>query len=155
MHLYDVRVIKDLEFPRDISVLEDYVFWSRILFKNPRTCIIKQPLYSYTANPNSILHTADYIRSIENLIAAVDVSYKYMAQANLSWVDRRRWKARFMWDILSRVYMYAKKVDDAGTLKKILKSLLRLRKNGVFDNPPDWHALRYKRRIEKFISQIS
>lgn len=155
MRLYKFEIIKDLDFPKNITVLEDYVFWSRVLFKKPSVCITKLPLYSYTANPGSVLHTADYIKSVRNLIAAVNLSFKYMQQSNLSWLDRRRWKSRFMWDILSRVYVYAKKIDDKDVLKDVCKSLHGLQKNGVFDNPPDLHALRYKRRIKKLISQIS
>ena len=154
-NLYKTDLIKNIKCPENITVLEDYVFWSRVLFKNPYTCIIKIPLYNYTANPGSILHTADYIKSVKNLIMAADLSYKYMLDSNLSWIDKRRWKSRFMWDVLSRVYAYSKNIDDKKALKEIGKMLRNTQAKGVFDNPPDFHAVRYKRRIEKFISQIS
>ena len=155
LHLFKCDFINNIKFLEDISVLEDYIFWSRILFKKPRGCIIKIPLYSYTTNPCSILHTADYIKSVKNLIVAVGVSYQYMMSTNMSWLNRRIWKARFMWDILSRVYVYAKQIDDKDELRKIKSGLLDLKKLGVFDNVPDFHAWRYRRRIEKLISQIS
>ncbi len=154
-NLYKTDLIKNIKCPENICVLEDFVFWSRVLFKTPTVCIIKLPLYSYTANPGSILHTADYIKSVKNLIAAVGLSYQYMVSTNMSWLNRRRWKSRFMWDILSRVYVYAKQIDDKDELRKIKSGLLDLKKLGVFDNVPDFHAWRYRRRIEKLISQIS
>jgi hypothetical protein len=110
------------------------------------------PLYSYTANPDSILHTVDYTKSALNLIIATSVAFKDMKKYKVSKINQRIWKSRFMWDVLSRVYSYSKRIDDKRILKKVLTALIRLQKDGVFDNPPDFHALRYKHRILKFIS---
>ena len=153
--LYRFDFIKSLKFLQSINILEDFVYWSCVLFLHPRACIIKTPLYSYTSNPSSILHTADYVKSAKNLIMAVDESYKKFRSAKISAINAYRWKSRFMWDILSRVYSYTKRINDKNELKEIRTLLVKLQNNGVFDNPPDFHAWRYKRRILKLISQIS
>ena len=154
-HLYKYDLIKNISLKQEIFVLEDVVFWSNVLFSNPKTVITKVPLYAYTDNAKSILHTSNHKKSCKNLILAVKHSYLDMLKQNVSWINRRRWKARFMWDILSRVYVYAKKIDDKDELQIIKSRLIDLKNIGVFDNLPDCHAWRYKRRIEKLISQIS
>ena len=155
IHLYRFDFIKSIKFPKNIKVCEDFVFWSNVLFKKPRTCIIKTPLYYYTINPNSALHTVDYAKSSLNLISAIKLSYNDMCAQKVSRIDQRRWKSRFMWHFLSRAYSYATKIEDKKSLKKVCNSLIDLQKSGALDNTPDLHALRYKHRIERFISQIS
>lgn len=153
--MYKSDLLKSIDFPKNIAILEDFVFWSRVLFLHPRACIIKIPLYSYTENYGSALHTTDYIKSVHDLISAIDLAYKYLQTSDISCMNTQRWKSRFMWDILSRVYSYIKRIDDKKSLKKIHSSLVKLQESGVFNNPPDLHALRYKKRLLKLISQIS
>ena len=150
-HLYRFDFIKNIKFQKDIHILEDFAFWSCVLFNHPKAAIIKLPLYSYTTNPESILHTAKEVDTVFNLIKAVKFSYQKLKENKVSWSNSRRWRARFMFDILSRVYNYSKCIYDKDILHEIASQLAELRDCGAFDNPPDFHAWRYKRRILKFI----
>ena len=154
-HMYRFDFIKSVRFVSGISVLEDFIFWSNVLFRKPRAIITKIPLYSYTENTTSILHTVNYYKSCIDLINAAKFANADFKKLNISWINRRRWRIRFLWEVLACAYMYIKHIDDKDLLKDIRNSLMVLEEQGVFDNPPDFHAMRYKRRIEKFISQIS
>jgi len=153
MHLFKSDFIKNLKFNTDIKVMEDFVFWSQVLFKKPRACIIKIPLYYYVRNEQSLSHTATYVNLVLNMIYGIKITFKLCK--NISKIDSFIWQRRFMWEFLARIFQYTKHIHDESSLHKICNDLKDLQNMGAFKQVPDFHALRYKYRILKFIKKYS
>lgn len=152
MRMYRADFILGLSFDETISVLEDTVFWSAVLMRNPSGVITRLPLYYYTVNPGSILHSNNGVRGLVDIIRGMgDVAMEYMRVAPRRVI--RVWARAFLWDILSRVYRSGMRINIAADRKIVAQELKKLRKNGILDLIPDFHAWRYSRRLKRFISQ--
>ncbi len=64
--LYTKELLQDLRFIEGIFH-DDLPFCYEIYARRPKTVIIKEPLYLYTSNPNSITATKKTVQSIKNI----------------------------------------------------------------------------------------
>ena len=154
MRMYRRNFIRGLWFDQNMSTLEDVVFWSMVLLRNPSGVITRLPLYYYTVNTGSILHSGFKIEKMVDVIRGIRlVGNQYKNSDNPR--NARMWYKRFMWDILSRIYNGAVKITNPDYIKIIVRELSMLQSDGILDLAPGMHARRYRRRILRFISQNS
>lgn len=152
MRMYRADFLDGLMFDESISVLEDIVFWSLVLLKRPNGLITRLPLYYYTVNAGSILHSQHGIRATLDTIRGMNqVAKEYKLHANKK--DMRIWYKRFFWSIMSRVLHGVMRNTDIKQRQEIAKLFQDMKQNKIFDVAPDFHARRYRRRMFKFISQ--
>ena len=149
VHLYKSDLIKGIHFDEKIKISEDFPFWTSVLLKNPDAVILKTPLYFYIPNVDSALRSADSKKVFDNIILAIKKSFDCVQKSSVTQQWTKIWNREFLWPFIIIVMK-----NFSGTVreKKQLKSLYDM---GVFNNPQTMRARKYKRKIEKFISQIS
>lgn len=151
MRMYRSDFLKGLKFDESVSVLEDVIFWSLVLLRRPSGIITRLPLYYYTVNAGSILHS-DYGSKgwFDMLCGIYKVAKEFKLRANKK--DMRIWYKRFFWSMVSRLLHSAIRVQDTETRYKMAEMFNKMKTDGIFEVVPDFHAWRYRRRIAKFIS---
>ena len=146
------RFLKDLRFDESVSVLEDVMFWSMVLLRQPSGIITRLPLYYYAVNSGSILHSNHGIKGFFDIVTGLyNVAKEFKLHANKK--DMRIWYKRFFWSMLPRMFHSAMREQDMENKRQIAKLFNDMQNDGVFEIAPDFHAKRYRRRILKFISQ--
>ena len=153
MRMYRRDLISDLRFDTKISVMEDTLFWSRVLLRRPSGVITRLPLYFYTVNATSALHGGGGQSVTELLFGFASVADEYRNDVTHS--DARIWYRRFLWSVLSRIYRVAVKTTNRNEVQKITNAFKKLKSDGILDLAPGMHARRYRRRILRFVSKNS
>ena len=150
VHLYKRQLLKNIKFNTDIKISEDFPFWTSVLLKNPRAVILTAPWYFYVPNNMSALKTANALKEFSNISMAIMASFNSVLRAkpNNRWINL--WNRQFLWPFIITVMRIGNKVDDVDFMKKRLMEMSNL---GVFNNPPTLRARKYKRRIQKFLSE--
>ena len=146
-------LIKSCRFIENI-IIEDFPWWTDILFKQPKTVILKAPLYFYTPNMKSSLHVSKDLF----LIKSIYYGLKYVHSLCIKKCDTYElnyYNRNFLWPFIIILMRTAKHLTDPKDIKTVVGYLKELDKKGVFDKPQTFRARKYKHRIEKFISQIS
>lgn len=148
MRLYRRELIADLPFIRGI-IMEDFPWWSAVMLRRPKTVITKLPLYFYIPNTASTLCSAKARRMIEGVIAGLEYVYdlysKYARPDEIS----RYWR-EFFWPFV--IIAVRKTVDlDPQDVAPIQAEFSRLYARGLFNNPPNMRARRYRKKIQQFI----
>ena len=152
--LYKYDFIKNIHFIKGCTLYEDVIFWSSVLFRKPKTVIIKLPLSSYTENPKSALHTVNHIKNCNNALIVVEHTFSDKKKKELSWLNHYRWRKHFLWVFIPRIYSSLKRIEDKDAFEKAVKKTNILKSKGMFDNPPDFHAWRKRRRLFKFLEKL-
>ncbi len=133
-------------------VIEDFPWWSEVMFSRPRTVILDAPLYFYVPNGGSILHTTRAMFMIECIHIGLKHAYCLCSDTAMP-NERRRFYAEFLWPFIITMKRLSKLITDAKDVARIKQIFSEMRDMNMFENPPTVRARRYKRRIEKFISQ--
>lgn len=55
-------------FPEDITIYEDFHLLVRLVFKSKAISQVERPLYNYRMHDNSIVHSTDHNRTIQNQV---------------------------------------------------------------------------------------
>jgi len=152
MRMYRRDFINGLLFDESVRTMEDVLFWSMVLLRRPNAVITHLPLYYYTVNSTSILHSNNGIRPLLDTIYGISVAATAFC-VNAKPCDARIWYKRFLWNMLSRVYNAAMKIQNQNDKEIIIAKLQEMQSKGLLNLAPDFHACRYRRRILKFISQ--
>ncbi|MDR2413337.1 MAG: glycosyltransferase [Rickettsiales bacterium] len=149
-HLLRRELIKDVDFIKGI-IFEDFPWWSAVLLRRPKVTITNLPFYYYFPNFNSVTLKNKESQKMRNWLIGLEYSYKlYKDQA--SDYEMNTWNREFMWPvIIYQVVRRLKYVDDEKDLAEIRAELSKFDKLGMFDNPPNFCARRYRRKIRKFI----
>lgn len=155
MRFYRREFIAGLEFQTKIHVLEDFVYWSMVLLREPTAVLTKLQLYSYTVNNTSLLHTNHGIRSILGIIDGIRMcALSYMQSHNKRTANL--WYKRFMWSVLSRVYRSVKKMPKTSNdFITVIEKLNMLHQDGILDLAPNMHARRYRRRMLDLLNKAN
>ena len=152
VHLYKRNLIKDIKFDTSIKISEDFPFWTTVLLKKPKSIILRTPFYFYIPHKTSALGSANSVVFFDNISLAIMKSFNNVNK--LSPFDKwtEIWKREFLWPFIIMCMRSENSVKDKMFVKK---RLMEMNKIGIFDNPPTFYARKYKRRIERLISQIS
>ena len=134
-------------------IIEDFPWWSSVMLARPHTTIIRAPLYFYTPNTTSILHSSKATRMIMSIFAGIKSVYK-LYKSGASVAEMAYYNRNFLWPFIIIACRKFGDLDDDQDKAKVRSELSKLYAQGVFDNPPTRRARKYKRRIENFISQI-
>lgn len=152
MRMYRRNCLGNLRFDTKMRILEDTCFWSLVLLRRPSGVITRLPLYFYTVNSNSLLHTNGDSKSTNDIICGFwRVAKEYQMYANKK--DMRIWYKRFFWSIMSRVLHGVMRNTDVKQKQEIAKLFQEMKSDKIFDVAPDFHARRYRRRMFRFISR--
>ena len=135
-------------------IIEDFPWWSEIMFSRPRTVIAKVPLYFYTPNMKSSLNSSDVSFVVKSICTGLEYVYKNVL-VRASDYELVRFNREFLWSFIITVMRSLRDVSSATDIEQIRKRVSQLYKIGVFDNPPTGRARKYRRRIENFIFQDS
>lgn len=146
------EIAKKHKFIKGI-IIEDFPWWSEVMFSYPRTVITNAPFYFYTPNTSSILFSSKILFMIKSICKGLKNAYKNSKK--LSEHDQKVYNREFLWPFTITVMRLVKQLNDKEELQTIKQMLSYLYEIGVFNNPQTMRARKYKRRIEKFISQIS
>lgn len=149
MRMYRQSIISGLRFDTKMRVLEDTCFWSMVLLRRPSGIITRLPLYFYTVNGSSLLHSGVGQSGNYILFGLWRVAKEYLKNADRK--DLRIWYQRFFWSIMPRILHGALRDKNIENKHKIAKIFKEMRNDGVFDVVPDFHAWRYRFRISMFI----
>ena len=153
MRMYRTEFLRGLRFDESVRVLEDVVFWSDVLLRAPRGVITRLPLYYYTVNSTSILHSGGGQPPVDMLVAFGRIADGFRKYAKPRFA--RIWYKRFLWSILPRVYRAAVRTTDSKNRRAMVNAFTKLRDDGALDLAPGLHARRYRKRILDFIAANS
>lgn len=152
MRMYRRSVLNGLRFDTTMRILEDTCFWSMVLLRRVSGIITRLPLYYYTVNSNSLLHSDGGDKSTIGILHGLGrVAKEYKMHANRK--DMRIWYKRFFWSIMPRILHGTQRSADKKIKQEIATVFQEMKMDGIFDVAPDFHARRYRRKIFKFISQ--
>ena len=148
--LYRREFLSDLPFVRGI-IYEDFVWWSELILRNPRTVMTQLPLYFYMPNPSSTLNSAKAFRTANSIIDGLARVYKiYSDYANAR--EMAHYQREFLWPFIIIAMQHVRQITDSDDCINIRKKLKRLYETGAFSNPPNNRAHRYMRRIQDFLN---
>ena len=133
-------------------VIEDFPWWVDIMFTRPRTVILDAPLYFYVPNAVSSLHTAKVMFMIECICVGLKHTYGVCTDVATP-KEARRFNAEFLWPFIITMKRLATVIENKKDIAQIKHLFMEMRDTGMFENPVRMRAKKYKRRIEKFISQ--
>ena len=133
-------------------VIEDFPWWVDIMFARPRTVILDAPLYFYVPNVGSILHTAKVMFMLECICVGLKHAYGVCAGVATP-KEARRFNAEFLWPFIITMKRLATVIENKKDIARIKQLFMEMRDMGILENPVRMRAKKYKRRIEKFISQ--
>ena len=133
-------------------VIEDFPWWVDIMFTRPRTVILDAPLYFYVPNVGSILHTAKVMFMIECICVGLKHAYGVCAGVATP-KEARRFNAEFLWPFIITMKRLTTVIENKKDIARIKHLFTEMRDMGMLENPVRMRAKKYKRRIEKFISQ--
>lgn len=151
-HLLKTSFVRDIEFIKGI-VFEDFPWWSTVMLRHPSVTITNLPFYYYYPNLNSIDMGSKKARKIISWIIGLKSSFVlYKDTAND--IDMQRWQENYMWPvIIHHVAKELKNVDEDTDRKQIKTMLVDLDRIGVFNNPINKTASKYKNMIYDFIGK--
>ena len=152
LKMLDTKLAKQHEFIKNI-IIEDFPWWSGVMLSRPRTTIIHAPLYFYTPNTTSILHSSRSVRMIMSILTGVEYAYR-LYQSNATQKEMGHYKRNFLCPFIIIACRKLGDLDNSKDVVMVRKELSKLYKKGAFDNPPTRRGRKYRRRIERFISQI-
>ena len=133
-------------------VIEDFPWWVDIMFARPRTVILDAPLYFYVPNVGSSLHTTKVMFMIECIYTGLKHAYNLCVDVATK-KEVRRFNAEFLWPFIITIKRSAALIENKKDIAQIKNMFMEMRDMGMFENPQRMRAKKYKRRIEKFISE--
>ena len=133
-------------------VIEDFPWWVDIMFARPRTVILDVPLYFYVPNAGSILHTTKVMFMIECIYTGLKHAHNVCVDVATQ-KEARRFNAEFLWPFIITMKRSAAVIKNEKDIAQIKNMFTEMRDMGMFENPVTMRAKKYKRRIEKFISE--
>ncbi len=148
-NLYKSDLIKDFLFYENVPLLEDYIWWSLLLLRLPKTTIINVPLYYYIPQLNSAMASSGNLKMLNFILSnskyIFDV-YKHQS----SQTQMKIWQSEFMWPFIGYGVSKIKKLDnnDLISAKKMFKDI---KKAGVLKNPSSKSEEKLVLKIQKFI----
>lgn len=151
LHLFRYNLVKDIQFDTGIKLSEDFPFWTSVLLRNPKSIILTMPLYFYIPNKFSTLKSASSEKVFDNISLAIIESFKTVMKSKPEYKWIKIWRREFLWPFIITCIRSAFCIQDK---QRVIDRLIKMQSLGVFDNSPTIRARKYKRRIEKIISQI-
>ena len=148
--LYRRDFISDLPFVRGI-IYEDFVWWSLLILRRPKTVMTKLPLYFYMPNPTSILNASRALRVVKSLCDGIGIVYDAYS-VNATGRELKHYMREFLWPFTFIAMQHARQITDEKDRAIVADNLKKLYSAGVFDNPPNRRARRYLGRIRDFIN---
>ena len=133
-------------------VIEDFPWWVDIMFTRPRTVILDAPLYFYVPNVGSSLHTAKVMFMIDCICTGLKHAYS-VCSCVATQKEERRFNAEFLWPFIITTKRSATIIENEKDIAQIKNLFIEMRDIGMFEKPVTMRAKKYKRRIEKFISE--
>ena len=133
-------------------VIEDFPWWSEIIFSRPRTVILNAPFYFYVPNVKSILHTAKVMFMIECICVGLKHAYQ-VCQNVATPKERRCFNKEFLWPFMITMKRSSIVIENKKDIARIKSLFAEMRDMGMLEQPVTGRAKKYKRRIEKFISE--
>lgn len=133
-HLLKTDLVYDIDFIKGL-LFEDFPWWSAVMLKKPTVTITKLPLYYYYPNFNSIDKGSKATKKILNWLMGLESAFK-LYRKNAADYEMQKWQENYMWPVIK--YQIARKlkyITDAKDAKELKKLLIKLSKQGVFDNP--------------------
>ncbi len=149
VHLYRRELLNGVTFNPDIKISEDFPFITSVLLRCPRSVILTLPLYFYVPNATSALNTADNTKVFDNISRAIISAFNNVATYKVQDDWYNVWSRELLWPFIINCMRSMPSTNH----KKIKQRLVEMQNMGVFNNPPNMRARKYKRRIESFISQ--
>ena len=150
VHLYKCDLLKNITFNSKIKICEDFPFFTSVLERNPSAVIINVPLYFYMPNGSSALGSIDSKKLFDNVSLAIIDAFDSVAKSKQTKIWHSVWEKEFLWPF---IIMCVRAAYDLSYVY-VKKQLVKMKKLGIFDNPPTLRARKYKHRIEKIISQF-
>ena len=148
--LYRRELIADLKFIPGI-IFEDFVWWSELLLRRPKAVITNLPLYFYVPNPGSILNSSKMLRMADSLMFGLQYTYDLYSE-HATVYELSHFQREFLWPFII-IAMHNIRAIKSGKSGMLIDGKMRqLYKNGVFDNPPNRRARRYRGRIQDLIA---
>ncbi|MBO7560152.1 MAG: glycosyltransferase family 2 protein [Alphaproteobacteria bacterium] len=133
-------------------VIEDFPWWVDIMFARPRTVILDVPLYFYVPNVGSSLHTAKVMFIVECICTGLKQAYSVCSNFATK-KEARRFNAEFLWPFIITIKRSAGIIENKKDIARIKNMFIEMRDLGILEKPVRMRAKKYKRRIEKFISE--
>lgn len=151
-HLLRTDFVRDIDFIKGV-IFEDFPWWSKLMLRKPTVTITKLPFYYYYPNFNSIDMASKEVKKIRNWLIGLKESFVLYMDSGTDY-EMKKWQENYMWPVI--IYQIARKlkyVTEPDDVKEIKKTLSDLNKLGVFDNPTNKTAKKYKSVIKDFINK--
>ena len=110
----DFIINNNISFSDDILCLEDLLFITQILLKNPRISYLSKPLYHYFIRQGSILHSLYDIKKADNIFLAVKYINDYLTKYNDKDLNNK---------FIERTYLFKYEVIQKGKINTQKKYL--------------------------------
>ena len=147
------ELIEDIQFVEGIT-FEDYPFTYRVAAKYPHTVLLKEKLYCYAYNPQSISrrqYTPKYIRDHQKGLEDIYVDYRKNNLAN----ELKYIKKTLVPKSLKNQYKQCVKLNQPELWQAFAEELADLRQKGLlcWRGHNLWRYLQYKKLIEKYAAE--
>jgi glycosyltransferase involved in cell wall biosynthesis len=131
-------------------VYEDLPWWMSLMLKRPRVTITQLPLYYYFPNfGSSILLSYKLMHKLADRLTSLVASYKlYRDRATPQ--EMETIQREFLWQFYIHSFREVKGLDKTDR-EIIRKKFAEMNDLGMFNNPPNARAKKYRERILKFV----
>ncbi len=151
--LYRRELVADVPFIRGI-IMEDFPWWSAVMFRRPKTVVINLPLYFYIPNAGSILHSSPAKRMAMSLAVGVEFGWRLCRDCATP-AEAVHYNREFLWPFIIIMMRKVRELSDDNDVRDVVMDLIKLRDAGVFDNPPNRRSRKYRRRIDGLINRYN
>ena len=149
-NLYKRELIADIPFIKGI-ILEDMPWWMTVLLQRPRATIIKNPLYFYMVNGESILNSSKALSIIRSLAHGLVYSYD-LYKKNATDAEFKHFNREFLWPFVIIMMQKVRGLSEEKDINVARKYVTDVYKSGACDMPCNGRAKKYKGRIEDFLN---
>ena len=150
-HLFRHDFIKNIYFPTDIKICEDFVWWSRILRKKPRSVITRLPLYFYIPNDSSALGGLNPFVYIVNISDALIEGLQIFKDADAK--DIKVYKNQFVFPFVISIMRNIKKLQNDEDIKIAKQNLVKINSFGILNNPTTLNDIKYYFKIKRLLKK--
>ena len=151
--LYKTDLIKNIKFPVDIKLCEDFYWLSEVYSKLPKTLIANVGLYYYVQNESSLLHTSKKMDFIKYVWLGLKHNFDIYKKMDKKYF--KLYSENFIWPFIYSMVRTIKSLDDENDKKTAVGYIKDIYEKGMCSKPYDLQSLKYYFRIKKLLKSYS
>jgi len=147
--LYKTNLIKNIKFPVDVKLCEDFYWTSEVYSKLPKTLIANIGLYYYVQNNASLLHASKKIDFIKYICVGLKHGFDIYKKMKSKYFHL--YNKNFIWPFIYSITRTIKSIDDVDDKKRAIAYIRDIYNNGICSKPIDLQSLKYYLKIKRLL----